>query len=103
MFAYDAGGTWILGDQWGFLGVDQLAMQVLGVAVVGTWTVLGTIVAFKLADVLFGLRVSEEEEETGLDQSEHGISVYPEFTAGGSRESPGVSADGGATGGVQDD
>jgi len=103
VFAYDAGGTWILGDPWGFLGVDQLLMQVLGVAVVGTWTVVMTIVVFKVADVLFGLRVSEEEEETGLDQSEHGISVYPEFTAGSSRERPGVSADGGTTGGAQDD
>jgi len=78
-----------------FLGVDQLIMQVAGVLVVGTWTVLATMVAFKVADVLFGLRVSEAEEEAGLDESEHGVSVYPEFTAGGSRDSPAVSADGG--------
>jgi len=78
-----------------FLGVDQLIMQVAGVLVIGTWTVLATIVAFKIADVLFGLRVSEEEEEAGLDEAEHGVSVYPEFTAGGSRDSPAVSADGG--------
>jgi Amt family ammonium transporter len=86
-----------------FLGVDQLVMQVLGVLVVGTWTVLTTIVAFKLADVLFGLRVSEEEEERGLDQSEHGVSVYPEFVAGSSREGPAVSADGGVDTGVTSD
>ncbi|QPV64898.1 ammonium transporter [Halosimplex litoreum] len=78
-----------------FLGVNQLIMQVAGVLVVGTWTVLASIVAFKIADVLFGLRVSEAEEEAGLDESEHGVSVYPEFTAGGSRDSPAVSADGG--------
>jgi len=85
-----------------FLGVDQLIMQVVGVLVVGTWTVLATIVAFKAADVLFGLRVSEEEEELGLDESEHGVSVYPEFVAGGSREGPTV-ADGGIAGGSDDD
>jgi Amt family ammonium transporter len=79
-----------------FLGVDQLLMQVVGVAVVGTWTVLATIAAFWIADVLFGLRVSEEEEELGLDESEHGVSVYPEFTAGSGRpESTAMSTDGG--------
>jgi len=85
-----------------FLGVNQLAMQVVGVAVVGTWTVLATIAAFKAADVLFGLRVAEEQEEIGLDKSEHGVSVYPEFT-GGNREGPTVSVDGGTTGGPSDD
>ena len=75
-----------------FLGVDQLVMQVAGVAVVGTWTVLATIVAFKIADVLFGLRVSEQEEEEGLDQSEHGVSVYPEFVPNQNRDS--IATDG---------
>ena len=97
VFGVTAGGEYV------FLGVDQLIMQVVGVAVVGTWTVLSTIAAFKSADVVFGLRVSEEEEELGLDQSEHGISVYPEFTAGRSRDGPTVSADGGQGGGSQDD
>jgi Amt family ammonium transporter len=85
-----------------FLGVDQLVMQVVGVLVVGTWTVVTTIAAFKLADAVTDLRVSEEEEQLGLDESEHGVSVYPEFTAGGNRrEGPAVSTDGG--GFVEDD
>jgi Amt family ammonium transporter len=81
-----------------FLGVNQLIMQVVGVAVIGIWTVLATVVAFGIADALFGLRVSEEEEELGLDESEHGVSVYPEFTVGSpsSREGPTMTADGGA-------
>jgi len=81
----------------------QLAMQGIGVIVIGTWTVLATMVAFGIADALFGLRVSEQEEEAGLDESEHGVSTYPEFVAGGSREGPTVSADGGTAGGTQDD
>jgi Amt family ammonium transporter len=86
------GGT----GTWTFLGVDQLVMQIAGVLVIGTWTVLTTMVALKIADVLFGLRVSDEEEDIGLDQGEHGVSVYPEFTGEGAPE-PGrsVSADGG--------
>ncbi|QLH76472.1 ammonium transporter [Halosimplex rubrum] len=89
-----------------FLGVDQLIMQVAGCLVIAVWTILATAVAFKVAGALFGLRVSEAEEEAGLDESEHGVSVYPEFTAGGSRDSPAVSADGGEVrtdGGVTDD
>jgi Amt family ammonium transporter len=86
-----------------FLGVNQLVMQVVGVAVVGTWTVLATIVAFKIADVLFGLRVSEDEEEAGLDESEHGVSVYPEFTVGNAREGPAVTTDGGHSEVTSDD
>jgi Amt family ammonium transporter len=77
-----------------FLGVNQLIMQVVGVLVIGTWTVLATIVAFKIAGALFGLRVSDEEEELGLDESEHGVSVYPEFVPD-RRETPTMTADGG--------
>jgi len=86
-----------------FLGVDQLLMQVVGVIVIGVWTVIATMVAFKIAGAIWGLRVSEEEEELGLDESEHGVSVYPEFVAGGSREGPTVSADGGLAEEVSDD
>ena len=86
----------------GGFSATQLLMQLIGVAVVGTWGVLAAMATFGLADRLFGLRVSDEEEETGLDRSEHGVSVYPEFTAGGSRDSPTVT-DGGRPGGEQDD
>jgi Amt family ammonium transporter len=91
---------------WTFLGVNQLIMQVLGVLVIGTWTVLATMVTFGIAGSIWGLRASEEEEEEGLDVGEHGVSAYPEFTAENSPESPVASADGGEVrtdGGVQDD
>ena len=46
---------------------------------VGTATVLSTVVsviAFKLVDMVIGLRVSEESEREGLDTSEHGERAY---------------------------
>jgi len=58
----------------------QLAMQALGIAVIASWTALGTATIFKLADVAVGLRVEEAEERVGLDRGEHGIKAYPEFT-----------------------
>ena len=97
LFGASSSGTAILGDGWAFLGVDQLAMQVVGVAVIGTWTVLATGAAFLAIDALVGLRVSEEEEEAGLDAGEHGISTYPEFIGDSSPESgrATVTTDGG--------
>mgnify|MGYP006269533269 CR=1 FL=1 len=89
----------------GFGGVTQLAMQIIGVLVIGTWTVLATMVVTKLADVTVGLRVTAEEEAEGLDQGEHGISAYPEFGGGGetSRPERPTVTDGGEYGGQSDD
>ncbi|WP_181687303.1 ammonium transporter [Halorhabdus salina] len=76
----------------------QLVMQIVGVVVIGVWAVIGSVVAFGLADALFGLRVTDEEEDMGLDEGEHGVTVYPEFVGGepGTIGSgPAVSPDGG--------
>ncbi|WP_158855452.1 ammonium transporter [Halorhabdus sp. CUG00001] len=81
----------------GFSGT-QLVMQIVGVVVIGLWAVIGSVIAFGLADLLFGLRVTDEEETVGLDEGEHGVTVYPEFVGGepGSIGSgPTVSPDGG--------
>ncbi|NHN43600.1 ammonium transporter [Halorubellus sp. JP-L1] len=105
LFGASSSGTAILGDGWAFLGVDQLAMQVVGVLVIATWTVLATGAVLLALDALVGLRVSEEEEEAGLDVGEHGISTYPEFVGNSNPESsrPTVSADGGTEGDVRTD
>ncbi|MGB9963635.1 ammonium transporter [Halobacterium hubeiense] len=62
----------------------QLAMQAVGIGVIVVWTVVTTMVVFKIADVVVGLRPDEDEEDIGLDRSEHGYTAYPEFvdTAG---------------------
>ncbi|MFC7130298.1 ammonium transporter [Haloferax chudinovii] len=62
----------------GFSGT-QLVMQVIGVVVIAAWTIIASGIVFAITDAVFGLRVSEEEEEEGLDAGEHGVSVYPEF------------------------
>ncbi|WP_435348075.1 ammonium transporter [Haloarchaeobius sp. HRN-SO-5] len=105
VFGASSSGTAILGDGWAFLGVDQLAMQVVGVGVIALWTVVATGATFAVLDAAVGLRVSAEEEEAGLDAGEHGISTYPEFVGDSSPEStrPTVSADGGTGGGVRTD
>ncbi len=66
---------------WQFLGVDQLAMQVVGVTLIGTWAVVATAAVFLGLRSLDRLRVSESDEDDGLDRSEHGIMAYPEFAS----------------------
>jgi Amt family ammonium transporter len=40
------------------------------------WSAVVSIIAYKLVDLLVGLRVSEEQEREGLDTAEHGERAY---------------------------
>jgi len=40
------------------------------------WSGVVAFIAFKIADMVFGLRVKEEEEREGLDINSHGESAY---------------------------
>jgi len=53
--------------------MGQFMVQVESVAIVGLWTLVGTVIVYYVASALTGgARVSEEEEATGLDESIHG-------------------------------
>ncbi|MTI80356.1 MAG: ammonium transporter [Firmicutes bacterium] len=52
-------------------GTELLLTQLIGVAAVFIWTCVASFILFTIADKLFTLRVSKEEEEQGLDASEH--------------------------------
>ena len=60
------------------VSVDPVA-QVVGVLVIGGWTVLATAGVFGVFKLLGEIRVSREHELEGLDISEHGVDTYPEF------------------------
>ena len=57
---------------------DQLIAQVVGVAIAFTFVFIMSYVTFLLIKMTYGLRVSDEEEDAGLDISEHGMYGYPE-------------------------
>lgn len=60
-------------------GVQLLVAQLIGVgAVFAFLTVTGGLLFLTIKHTI-GLRVSAEEEEEGLDISEHGLSAYPDF------------------------
>jgi len=61
-----------------------LLTQLIGIAAVGIFVGAASFGAWKLIDIIFGLRVDAEEEYTGLDISEHGMEAYPDASATGS-------------------
>jgi Amt family ammonium transporter len=56
----------------------QLGAQALGVVVVFSFVFVASFATFWLIKHTYGLRVSAEEEDAGLDISEHGMYGYPE-------------------------
>jgi Amt family ammonium transporter len=54
----------------------QLLNQAIGVAIAWVLSIVGTLIILKLVDMVIGLRVSAEDEQTGLDLSQHGEHGY---------------------------
>jgi Amt family ammonium transporter len=55
--------------------IGQLWIQVQGILATILWCAIATAVLLKLIDLTIGLRVNDEDERQGLDQSLHGESV----------------------------
>ena len=61
-------------------GWHQLGVQAVGVLAIAAWTTVTMFLIFKLIKKTNGLRVSAEEEISGLDLPEHGlVSAYSDF------------------------
>ena len=58
----------------------SFAAQALGAVVIFTWVFVASLVVWLLIKLIFGIRISEEEEYEGADVSECGMEAYPEFT-----------------------
>ena len=54
----------------------QVWVQFQAVATTIIWSAVVSYIAYKLVDMIIGLRVSEEDEREGLDISAHGESAY---------------------------
>jgi Amt family ammonium transporter len=54
----------------------QFVTQLVGVVAVGVFAFVLTFILAKVLDSLMGLSVSPDEEEVGLDISEHGERAY---------------------------
>ncbi|ODP36076.1 ammonium transporter [Sphingomonas turrisvirgatae] len=54
----------------------QLVTQVIAVAIAVLWAAVGSAIAFTIAKLVTGLRVTHEVEREGLDLGEHGERAY---------------------------
>lgn len=55
---------------------SQVLTQAKAVLLTVVWSGVVSVVAFKIVDLVIGLRVSEEEEREGLDITSHGETAY---------------------------
>ncbi len=63
----------------------QLVAQVIDAATVAIWALATGFIMFGILKYTVGIRVSADEELSGLDVQEHGTSAYPEFQGSGPR------------------
>jgi Amt family ammonium transporter len=64
----------VTGDAYTIAG--QVWTQAKAVLVTVVWSGVVSVVAYKIVDMVIGLRVTEEEEREGLDISSHGETAY---------------------------
>ncbi|PCH74743.1 MAG: ammonia channel protein [Rhodobacteraceae bacterium] len=62
------------GDGVTMMGQTWIQIQAVGITI--AWGAVGSVVLYKLVDMIFGLRVEEDVEREGLDLTSHGESAY---------------------------
>jgi Amt family ammonium transporter len=73
---------------WGTLAVPfyngdaSFGTQIVGIAAIGGFVFVASLVVWLILKATMGIRVGEEEEINGLDMSEMGMEAYPEFSKG---------------------
>ena len=81
LLIYPISSHWIWGGVLYGGGFSFLGVQILGVASVSVYVAVAMFIVFKVINATVGLRVSAEEELTGLDMTEHGlVSTYADFS-----------------------
>jgi len=70
-------------ERYGGIGYDEgsnfgdlMTTQVIGAVSVGLFTLIGSVILLLITKSIFGLRVSDDSQEEGLDVAEHGQSGY---------------------------
>ncbi|MFK7869779.1 MAG: ammonium transporter [Roseobacter sp.] len=73
---------------WGTIAVvfyqegASLVTQLTGIAAYGVFTFFASLIIWFILKAAIGIRVSEEDEITGLDTTELGMEAYPDFSKG---------------------
>src|SRR5210317_832816 len=72
-------GTLAVGIFGAMASFDQFIIQLIGVGIVGAFSVVCAFIILIVIKKTIGLRVDTEEELKGLDLSEHGMDAYSDF------------------------
>jgi len=72
-------GTLAVGVFGDMAGIDQFIIQLIGVGIVGAFSVISSFIIIITIKKTIGLRVENEEEIKGLDLAEHGMDAYADF------------------------
>ena len=69
-------GDWVTASVTSVGIVDQVWIQLKAVLLTIVWSGVVSLIAYKVVDMVIGLRVSEEDEREGLDITSHGETAY---------------------------
>ena len=72
-------GTLAVGIFGAMASLDQFLVQLIGVGIIGAFSVITSLIILYLIKKTLGLRVEKDEELKGLDLSEHGMDAYADF------------------------
>ena len=70
---------------WGLIAVAfsnsdaKFSAQLMGIGTIFLFVFISSLITWFIIKIIMGIRVSEEEEYTGVDLSECGMEAYPEF------------------------
>ncbi len=60
-------------------GGSSFSGQLIGAATIFIWVFVASLIVWGIIKMVMGIRVGEQEEYEGVDQSECGLEAYPEF------------------------
>jgi len=72
-------GTLAVGIFGEMAGWEQLGKQAIGIVSIGAFCIIASFTILGILKKTIGIRVSEVEEQEGLDIHEHGMDAYPDF------------------------
>jgi len=71
-----AAGIFLSGD---LFNTNQIVVQLIGIGAAFVWVFFTALILYWLIEKTFGMRVTTQHEQRGLDITEHGEVGYPEF------------------------
>jgi Amt family ammonium transporter len=70
---------------WGTIAVPisnpdaAFSTQLIGIVAVGAFTFIASLIVWSVLKATVGIRITDEDEQAGIDQAELGMEAYPEF------------------------